>query len=301
MAMRIASAEPGGTFWTQALALKTMFERDGLGPVEILDTPGASVETAERLDAGGAELGFMAANWVPRALRGEPPFARPLALRAVAPMNTGPLFFIARADSPIRAVRDLAGKRVAFGAATSGMAQHAGLMLEILGIGATPLHLDFAAGAAALEDGTADAQLQCPIPNQVMTELSGRTLVRVLPYGEGEIERLLAAVPYYRRATMRAGALRGLERDVTQVGVLNLLVAPQRAPEALVERAACAIAQHATELARLNPLFAGLDALFAELRQHGPQALATAEVAWHKGALDAYRGLGFLEGTCTTE
>src|SRR6185437_1352411 len=196
MAIRIASAERGGTFWTQAHALAAVLERDpALAPVKVLDSPGASVETAERLEAGAAELGFMAANWVPRAARGEAPFAQKLDLRIVAPMNVGPLFFIVRADAAIRTVADLAGRRVVFGPEKSGMAQHARLILGLLGIAAMPVHLDFAAGGAAVEQGAAEAQLQCPIPNRAMTELDERAAIRVLPYGAGELERLLAAVP----------------------------------------------------------------------------------------------------------
>jgi uncharacterized protein len=290
MVLKIAAAERGGTFWTQAEALAGVLERAGLGPVAILETPGASVETAERLADGSADLGFMAANWVPRAVKGERPFVAPLDLRAVAPMNTGPLFFIATAASGLKTVRDLAGKRVVFGPGKSGMAQHARLILGLLGIEVAPVYLDFANGAAALEAGTADAQLQCPIPNNVMTDLAARTDLRVLAYAESELERLLNAVPYYRRAILHAGDLRGLARDVTQVGVLNLLVASARAPAETVARTARAIATGAEELARRNPLFAGLSALFAEMRERGIGALA-ADVAWHAGALAAYRDL----------
>src|SRR5487761_2523683 len=147
MAIRITSAERDGTFWTQAQALATVLARDPLlTPVEVLESPGASVETAERLADGAAELGFMAANWVPRAAHGESPFTRALDLRTVAPMNAGPLFFIVRADAAIGSVADLAGKRVGFGPEKSGMAQHARLIFALLGLETIPLHLDFATG-----------------------------------------------------------------------------------------------------------------------------------------------------------
>ncbi|HXQ51671.1 MAG TPA: TAXI family TRAP transporter solute-binding subunit [Stellaceae bacterium] len=288
MATRIASAERGGTFWTQALALKTVLDREtGLAPVEVLDSAGASVETAERLEDGSADFGFMAANWVPRAARGERPFAHKLDLRIAAPMNAGPLFFIARADAAIRTVADLAGKRVVFGPEKSGMAQHARTMLDLLGLAVTPLFLDFAAGGAAVETGSADAQLQCPIPNAVMTALSERVAVRVLPYDEGQLERLRDAVPYYRDAVMRAGALRGLERDMQQVGVLNLLVVHARVSDAVAEAVARAVASNAGELARLNPLFIGLETLLREVGTLG-------EVPLHPGARNAYRALGLM-------
>ena len=295
MAIRITSAERGGTFWTQAHALATVLARDPLlAPVEVLDSPGASVETAERLAEGTAELGFMAANWVPRAAQGESPFARALDLRIVAPMNAGPLFFIARADAAIGSVADLAGKRVVFGPEKSGMAQHARLIFALLRLDAMPLYLDFATGGEAVASGGADAQLQCPIPNRAMTELSERAAIRVLPYRPGQLEQVLAAVPYYRRAIMRNGALRGLDRDMAQIGVLNLLVASPRVDDAAVAAVARAVAANAAELARLNPLFDGLGGLLQEVRVQGEAALAAGGVPLHPGAAQAYRALGLL-------
>lgn len=289
MPTRIGTSERDGTFFTQGLALKAALDQ-----IEVLETPGASVANAERLDAGTIDFGFMAANWVPRAIRGEPPFRQPIALRVVAPMNVGPLFFIVRADSDIRSVSGLRGRRLAFGAERSGMAQHARVMLDALGIGdVVPVDLDFAAGAAALEAGAADAQLQCPIPNQVMTDLSTRTLIRVLPYDAGLLDRLLAAVPYYRRVVMPRGALRGLEHDLPQAGVLNLLVTHARREERAVADLTRAIVGHASALERRNPLFRGLGELFDELRRDGAARLAMGNAALHAGAANAYRALGF--------
>jgi hypothetical protein len=286
MALRIASAERGGTFWTQAQALATVLARDpALAPVEVLDSPGASVETAELLGRGAADVGFMAANWVPRAVRGESPFAHKLDLRIVAAMNAGPLFFIVRADAGIATVADLAQKRVVFGAEKSGMAQHARLILSILGLAVTPLLLDFATGGEAVVSGAADAQLQCPIPNRVMSGLDARAALRVLPFGAGALERVLAAVPYYRRAVMRKGALRALDRDVDQPGVLNLLVARAGVADAIVAAVVRGIVTGAAELERLNPLFDGLALLLREAR-------AADGVALHPGAAEAYRALG---------
>jgi uncharacterized protein len=296
MTIRITSAERGGTFWTQAQALAAVLARDPvLAPIEVLDSPGASVETAERLASDGAEFGFMAANWVPRAARGESPFAHALDLRIVAPMNAGPLFFIVRADAAIGSIAELAGKRVVFGPEKSGMAQHARLILGLLGLETTPLYLHFETGGEAVARGTADAQLQCPIPNRVMTELSERVAIRVLEHGAGQLEHVLAAVPYYRRAIMRKAALRGLERDTAQIGVLNLLVAAPRVGDATVAAVARAIVANAAELARLNPLFGGLDALLQELPSRGEAALAAGGVALHPGAAQAYRELGLLQ------
>ena len=238
----------------------------------------------------------MAANWIGRAKNGEAPFTAPIDLRMVAPMNAGPLYFIARPDSSLRTVAGLRGKRVAVGLSSSGMAQHARVMFGVFGLtdDIEPHYLDFAAGAEAVLSGAVDAQLQCPIPNKVMTELCARTPIKVLPYADGTLDALLAAVPYYRRTVMRKGALRGLDADVDQPAVVNVLVTHARTSEATARTLTATVIAAAEELGGLNPLFAGLDALIRDLASGGRAQFEFGGVALHPGALAAYRDAGLL-------
>jgi TRAP transporter TAXI family solute receptor len=298
MTIRIGTSERDGTFNSQGRALKTVLERQPqLAPVTVLDSASASIENANRLHAGDIEFGFMASNWIGRASKGEAPFAQPIGLRMAAPMNAGPLFFVVRADSPIRSVADLRGRRVAVGIRTSGMVQHVHAIFGALGLSFavfSPVYLDFAAGADALAAGEVDAQFQCPIPNKVMTDLAARIDVRVLPYAAGQLESVIKAVAYYRPTVMRKGAIRGLVEDVAQVAVVNVLVTHARMPDAMVRDAVGTIVSSAAELGRLNPLFSGVEDLFAPLRTDGPAALEFGGVPLHPGALSAYREAGFL-------
>jgi uncharacterized protein len=298
MTTRIGTSEHDGTFHGQGLALKAIFERrPALAPVAVLTSDSASIENTNRLDDGVIEFGFMASNWIGRARNGEPPFARPIDIRMAAPMNAGPLFFIARADGPVSSVAELRGRRVAVGQAGSGMVQHAYTIFGVLGLSFadfTPVYLDFAAGAEALATGAVDAQFQCPIPNKVMTDLAARLSLRVLTYTPEELAALLRAVPYYRETIMREGAIRGLNADVHQPAVVNVLATHARVPEPTVRDAVAAIVANAQELGRLNPLFHGLPGLLEPLRTQGEAALAFGGVALHPGASAAYREAGLL-------
>jgi TRAP-type uncharacterized transport system substrate-binding protein len=93
---------------------------------------------------------------------------------------------------------------------------------------------------------------------------------------------------------MRRGAIRGLDADLPQVAVLNVLVTHARVGEGIVCEAVTTIATGSAELGRLNPLFAGLAELFEPLHSHGRAALEFGGVALHLGALRAYRELGLL-------
>ena len=296
--VRIGTAEPDSTFLSQGFALKTVLDRvPALAPVEVSTSAHASVENANRLAADDIDFGFMASNWIGRAKTGEAPFTQKIDLRMVAPMNAGPLFFIARADSDLRTVTDVRGRRLVVGPQQSGMAQHARVILGALGLtfaDVTPIFLDFAAGAEALERGEADAQLQCPIPNKVMTSLAARVWLRVLPYAPADLDAVLRVVPFYRRTVMRKGAIRGLDADVAQAAVVNVLVTHARVAEDEVEDVAAAIFTARDELPRLNALFDGIGDLFTPLRSEGARALEFGGVTLHPGAVTAYRAAGLL-------
>ncbi len=177
------------------------------------------------------------------------------------------------------------------------MVQHAHNIFGVLGLSFsdfTPVYLDFAAGADALALGEVDAQFQCPIPNKVMTDLSERIAVRVLPYAAGDLDRLMRAVSFYRPVTMPRDAICGLDADVAQPAVVNILATHARVPEPIVREAVTAIVAGADELARHNPLFAGLRKLFAPLPTQGAAALEFGGVRLHPGAIAAYRAAGLL-------
>jgi TRAP transporter TAXI family solute receptor len=296
--VRIGTAERDSTFLSQGHALKSVLDRHlALAPVDVSTSGHASVENANRLAADAIDFGFMASNWIGRAKNGEAPFTQKIDLRMVAPMNAGPLFFIARADSDLRTVTDLRGRRLVVGPEKSGMTQHARVILGALGLSfadVTPIFLDFAAGAEALARGEADAQLQCPIPNKVMTALAARVLLRVLPYAATDLDTVLRAVPFYRRTVMSKGAIRGLDADVAQAAVVNVLVTHAHVAEDKVKDAAAAIFAARDELPRLNALFGGLAALFEPLRIDGVAALEFGDVVLHPGAIAAYRAAGLL-------
>jgi len=127
-----------------------------------------------------------------------------------------------------------------------------------------------------------------------MTALAECAAIRVLPYRPGDLEKLLAAVPFYRRTVMRKGALRGLDADVPQAAVVNVLVTHARANADRIADVAAAIFAARDELPRLHGLFAGIGELFEPLRSQGAAALEFGGVALHPGAVAAYRNAGLL-------
>jgi len=298
MAIRMGTSEHGGTFYTQGQAIVELFNRGRAAAEQcVVTTTDASIHNAEQLDRGELEFGFMASNWIGRAKDAAAPFKNKIAIRMVAPANAGPMCFVKLAKSPIRSVADFQGKRIAIGAKGSGMEQHIHTIFGVLGISFdsfTPVYMNFAEGAEALVAGAIDVQFHPPIPNKVLTDLSERAEVRVIPFAAGQIDKLMAKVPFYRPVVVEKNAFRGVVEDVTQVGVINVIVTHERVAESVVHDMAKAIADNLDKLPGMNPLFKGLKSLFEPLRTKGAAAFEFGGVALHPGAVRAYREAGWL-------
>ncbi|MDX1484726.1 MAG: TAXI family TRAP transporter solute-binding subunit [Alphaproteobacteria bacterium] len=290
--IRIASSDLLSTFYEQAKALGQVLVAEGAGEdLEVLVTTG-SVMNAEMVARGEAELGFMASNWVPRAVQGEAPFTDPVDVSIVAPLNAGPLFFVARADSEIDSVAQLRGRRVAVGHRDSGMAQHALNMARTFGWGEDGVDFAFIStfdGGDALAEGEVDAQFQAPIPSTHFNELCARTPIKVLKYAASEIEAACDAFPFYSHATVPGEFVPGQDVDLPAIGVLNVIVAATAADPGFVETLTAAYIRRARDLEGMNPLFRGLEQLLAAARVRGKAALAPGDAPLHAAAAKAFR------------
>jgi len=296
MIIRIGTSEINGTFHRQGEAIASFLKPKYR--VETIPMTGSSVGSALGLHKGDLEFGFSASNWVGRALRGEDPFVEAISLRMAAPANVGPMFFVVRADSDLFNVNDMVGRRVAVNYSDSGMFQHTKSIFEILGISFAdfdPVYIGFEEGAEKLKAGEIDAQWQCPIPNPIMTNLSNGLEVRVLEYQPGQLEKVIEEGIFYRKAVMPQGSFRGVDKETSQVGVLNVIATHERVDRDKVEDFVTTMIEKAKELGKIQELFRGLNDLFTEIRDNGRSPIEPSGVILHEGALEAYRKAGLLE------
>jgi TRAP transporter TAXI family solute receptor len=194
--------------------------------------------------------------------------------------------------------RRLQGKRIAIGTKGSGMEQHIHTIFGVLGISFDsfkPVHLGFAEGADALIGCQIDVQFHPPIPNKVLTDLSQRADIRVVPFAPGQLDKVMAQVPFYRPVVMEKNVFRGVAEDVTQIGVINVLVTHERIADTIVHNMAATIAGNLDTLPQMNPLFKGLRNLFEPLRIQGAAAFEFGGVRLHPGAQKAYQESGWIK------
>jgi TRAP transporter TAXI family solute receptor len=128
----LGTATPGGGFplYGNAFA-EIMNAADATLSIEPRNTKGSN-ENIPLLEAGQLDLGLVAGEPSYEAFLG---IGRPATkLKILTAMYSSPGMFVVRADSPYKTIRDLLGKRVAFGARGSGLPILSRYALDGLGL-----------------------------------------------------------------------------------------------------------------------------------------------------------------------
>ena len=160
-------------------------------------TTGSSVENLNLINQGKVEMAFVMSDALSQAINGEVSFKEKIeSVSTIATLYPNVVQIITKADSGIKTVEDLKGKRVAVGDQNSGVEVNARTILNGHGITYDDIKVDYlgyAEAADGLSAGTIDAAfLTSGIPNASVMELSETldiTLVSVDPKKVAEIAK----------------------------------------------------------------------------------------------------------------
>ena len=146
---------------------------------------GASVANARALGSGDANLIFIQNDIAYYAYNGLYMFSggKIEKIRGLVTLYPEIIQIIVRADSGIESISDLRGKRVAVGAAGSGTAVEAEIILKAAGVWdeITVQNLDFTQAAQALKLGQVDAAfVVAGIPTSAVMELAATTPINLV-------------------------------------------------------------------------------------------------------------------------
>ncbi len=222
----LATATPGGGFPLYgAVFAEALHVADATLSIETRNTKG-STENVPLLEAGQVDLGLVQGEVA------NPVLAQPgTGLTVIAAMYSSPGMFVVRADSACRAIADLRGKTVAFGAKGSGLTILGRTVIDGLGMDADrdfgAVYLDKAGdGPLMVLDGRVaalwGAGLGWPGFTAVASSPQGaRFIVPDAP----EIERILAKHPFLKPMTIAAGSYPGVAEPIRSVGSWSYVLA----------------------------------------------------------------------------
>jgi uncharacterized protein len=210
-------------------------------------------------------------------------------LRAIAALYPEDVHVVVRAESGIRAFRDLKGKRVALGEPESGTLADARLVLEAAGLSECEVkaeYLRLSAAAEALVQGRIDAFFMVggyPVP--AISDVANTTPIRLLPLPRNIGEKLAEKYSFLRLDTIPAGTYPGVEEDVPTLSTTALWIVRAEIDADLIHAITKALWSDAT-----RHLLDGTHPVGKRIRL--ATALDGVAVPLHPGAAQYYREAG---------
>lgn len=294
--IRIATGRSGGTYFTMGAILANTLKKSGLVKSANSETSSGAFESARLLGKGTIQVGCMDARSVTEVRTGSKRFKNKVEVRTASPMSVIPMFFVTRANSGIKTIGDIKGKKLAIGARGSGMEGHARFILNKLGLykSIRPVYAAFSPGARAVREGKADLQFQCCPKNPSLTELSELAEIRHVAIPQNRLDIVTNATPAYGQMQVKKGAFKGLQRDFNaiQLGV-GWMVAANSDPQ-IAYVVAKTIIEKYKEMSKKKKNFASIEPVFAAARKQGVKALEMG-APMHPGAIRAFKEAGILK------
>ncbi|MDP2737481.1 MAG: TAXI family TRAP transporter solute-binding subunit [Pseudorhodobacter sp.] len=287
--LSIATGGTGGVYYPYGGGLAELIGKYVEGYNAVAEVTGASVENMGLIARGDSDIALALADSVYAGYTGTGKFAgRALSnSRAVGSIYPNAIQIVALADSGIRNLSDLKGKRVSVGAPGSGTEVSAQTVLNANGISYDEIdeqRLNFNETADGLRDGDIDAGFWSvgPPTSSILNLATTRGIV-LIPLTEAEVAAALEAEPTFAPYTLRAGIYDGVADPVRTVSTPNVLVVDASMDEELAYQVTKNMYEHVADLIAVHPAANDTTVEFS---------LASTPIPLHPGALRYYEEVG---------
>ena len=157
---------------------------------------------------------------------------------AVAALYPEAVQLVVAADSDIKSIADLKGKKVSIGSQGSGTSINALQVLELAGLTLEDVEeswLSFAESATAFQNLQIDAAfITAGIPNPAIIEMGTKLPVRLIPLTDDEMKTLSEKYPFYIPVTVKKDTYTGMTEDTTIASTTAVIIASKDLDDDLV-------------------------------------------------------------------
>ena len=229
--LNIGTGGTAGTYYPIGGAIAEILNKEIPGMNASAQSTGASVANINMLRDKAIDLATVQNDITYYAVTGTEMFdgKKVDGLQGIASLYPETCQLVTLQSSGIKSIADLKGKRVAVGAAGSGVEANVRQILAAYGVSYNDIDaqfLSFAEGASALKDGNVDvAVLTAGYPTASVQDIASQNPVRLLPVEEKVADELIAKYPFYTKTTIPAGTYAGFDEAVPGVSVMAMLVA----------------------------------------------------------------------------
>lgn len=222
------------------------------------------------------------------AFRGEADWEKQHRIRAVITMAPNVAMFITKADSGIRSISDLKGKRVCVGPAGAGFEMFVSPILEGHGVKWTefePINETQSGAVDQLSDGTADAAfLGGAVPTGSITQACSTFDVHFIPFDPEVRQQLIEKYPFFSPFTIAKDKYSALKEDFEglNVGSMHVITSADQ-PEELIYQITKTAWENREEIAGKHPAGKAINE---------KNAARYTGTDFHPGAIRFYREAG---------
>lgn len=231
--VNIATGGTAGTYYPIGGAIADVLNKNAKDVNASAQSTGASVANINMLKDKQVEMAIVQNDITYYAVNGTEMFENKIEnLRGIASLYPETCQFVTLESSGIKTIADLKGKRVAVGAAGSGVEGNVRQILKAYGLTYDDIDeqfLSFAEGATALKDGTVDvACLTAGAPTASVQDVASQKQIRLIPLDDDKVAELVKDYPFYTKTTIPGGTYQGFNEDVQTVSVMAILVATDK-------------------------------------------------------------------------
>jgi uncharacterized protein len=287
--LSIATGGTGGVYYPIGGGLAELISRHIDGYSGVAEVTGASVENMGLIARGDSDLALALADTVYQAYTGTQAFqGRQLKqTRALASIYPNAVQLVTLADSGIKSLQDLKGKRVSVGAPGSGTELNARAILEAGGISYNDIRvqrLNFNETADALRNGDIDAGFwSVGPPTSSIMSLATVRKIRVIGFTDEEIAKATKLEPVFAPYVLKAGMYEGMSEDVQTISIPNVLVVNADMDDELAYRITKVMFERVKDLIAIHPAANDTTVEFS---------MNSTPVPLHPGALRYYEEIG---------
>lgn len=238
----LAGGPESGQYASFARAMSQALREQGLNIVPL--TTAGGIENLRLLRTGDAALALSQSDSAHQAVAGIGPFSQDgadLGLRALASLYPEPVHVLVRADSPLRGIADLRGKRVNLGLPGSASRDTAVAVLAAHGLATGDLQqqgaLDLQQALGALRDGELDALIQViGYPADSIRAAGEDFAMRLLPLEEAAVAQLQRERPGSFAYQLPRASYAGQDEALPTLAVTSLLLGTRQLTSQEVEQ-----------------------------------------------------------------
>jgi TRAP transporter TAXI family solute receptor len=288
----ILTGGTSGVYYPLGVALSQIYGKALPDAKSSVQATKASAENLNLLQAGRGEVAFTLGDALSDAWKGneEAGFKVPLKkLRGVAGIYSNYIQVVASADSGIKTLADLKGKRVAVGAPKSGTEINARAILKGAGLSYKDLgkveYLPFGESVELMKNRQIDATLiSAGLGVSAIRDLATSVKMVVVPIPADVVAKIND--PAYIAGTIPANTYDGQTASVPTVAIENFLVTHEGVPTDTIYKMTKAMYEN------LDQMVAAHTAAKAIRREEGPKHMP---LPLHPGAEKYYREVGLIK------